>query len=58
MPNENNQNPAVDSPVATPAAGSPLSLTFPASYPSGNYVIVIFVTFNGTRYSKEFVLTK
>lgn len=45
-------------PVATPAAGSPLSLTFPASYPSGNYVIVIFVTFNGTRYSKEFVLTK
>ncbi len=45
-------------PVATPAAGSPLSLSFPAGYPAGNYVIVIFVTFNGTSYSCEIVVPK
>ncbi|MBO7612756.1 MAG: hypothetical protein J6S81_02915, partial [Treponema sp.] len=45
-------------PVATLAAGSPLSLTFPAGYPAGNYVIVIFVTFNGTSYSCEIVVPK
>ena len=45
-------------PVATPATGSPLSLSFPAGYPAGNYVIVIFVTFNGTSYSCEIVVPK
>lgn len=45
-------------PAAVPAAASPLTLTFPAGYPAGSYVIVIFVTFNGTRYSCEMVVNK
>lgn len=49
---------ATITPAAVPAATSPLTLTFPASYPAGNYVIVIFVTFNGTRYSCEMVVNK
>ena len=49
---------AAPTPAAVPAATSPLTLNFPAGYPAGNYVIVIFVTFNGTRYSSEIVVTK
>lgn len=49
---------ATITPAAVPAAASPLTLTFPAGYPAGNYVIVIFVTFNGTRYSCEMVVNK
>lgn len=49
---------ATITPAAVPAATSPLTLNFPAGYPAGNYVIVIFVTFNGTRYSSEIVVTK
>lgn len=49
---------ATITPAAVPAATSPLTLTFPAGYPAGNYVIVIFVTFNGTRYSCEMVVNK
>ena len=45
-------------PVATPESATPLTLTFPAGYPAGKYVIVIFVTFNGTRYSCEMVVNK
>lgn len=49
---------AAPTPAAVPAAATPLTLNFPAGYPAGNYVIVIFVTFNGTRYSSEIVVTK
>lgn len=49
---------AAPTPAAVPAATSPLTLNFPAGYPAGSYVIVIFVTFNGTRYSSEIVVTK
>ena len=49
---------ATITPAAVPAAASPLTLNFPAGYPAGNYVIVIFVTFNGTRYSCEMVVNK
>lgn len=49
---------AAPTPAAVPAAATPFTLTFPAGYPAGNYVIVIFVTFNGTRYSSEIVVTK
>lgn len=49
---------AAPTPAAVPAAANPLTLNFPAGYPAGNYVIVIFVTFNGTRYSSEIVVTK
>ena len=49
---------AAPTPAAVPAATSPLTLNFPAGYPAGNYVIVIFVTFNGTRYSCEMVVNK
>ncbi|MBP5577080.1 MAG: hypothetical protein J6X67_10020 [Treponema sp.] len=49
---------AAPTPAAVPAAATPLQLTFPAAYPAGSYVIVIFVTFNGTRYSCEMVVNK
>jgi len=49
---------AAPTPAAVPAATSPLTLNFPAGYPAGSYVIVIFVTFNGTRYSCEMVVNK
>lgn len=49
---------AAPTPAAVPAAASPLTLNFPAGYPAGSYVIVIFVTFNGTRYSCEMVVNK
>lgn len=49
---------AAPTPAAVPAAATPFTLTFPAGYPAGNYVIVIFVTFNGTRYSCEMVVNK
>lgn len=49
---------ATITPAAVPAATSPLTLNFPAGYPAGSYVIVIFVTFNGTRYSCEMVVNK
>ena len=49
---------AAPTPAAVPAAASPLTLNFPAAYPAGSYVIVIFVTFNGTRYSCEMVVNK
>jgi hypothetical protein len=49
---------AAPTPAAVPAATSPRTLTFPAGYPAGSYVIVIFVTFNGTRYSCEMVVNK
>lgn len=49
---------AAPTPAAVPAAATPFTLTFPAGYPAGSYVIVIFVTFNGTRYSCEMVVNK
>ncbi len=49
---------ATITPAAVPTAANPRTLNFPAGYPAGNYVIVIFVTFNGTRYSSEIVVTK
>ena len=49
---------AAPTPAAVPAATSPLTLNSPAGYPAGSYVIVIFVTFNGTRYSCEMVVNK
>lgn len=49
---------AAPTPAAVPASATPFTLTFPAGYPAGSYVIVIFVTFNGTRYSCEMVVNK
>lgn len=49
---------AAPTPAAVPTAANPLTLNFPAGYPAGSYVIVIFVTFNGTRYSCEMVVNK